>query len=191
VFGWFAVVATGIVAALLLRSTADARLRAWVLVGAVLVTVLVAAVGSYGTWQRRAVGPAGAQGRYIYHLVVAVAPVAVAGWARALRPRAVAGLPTLVLLGALVTNALSWLVVIRNWYGVRLGVGSGVDGLLRWAPTSPGITVAAVLVLPAVAAAIAVVAVVREATRPLHGVPDAPEPSQTPPRPVVAPGPVS
>jgi hypothetical protein len=161
VYGWFAVVATGVVAGLLLRATADARLRTWALVTTVALTVLVAAVGSYGAWQRRDVGPAGAQGRYVYHLVVAVAPVVAVGWARALRPRAIAGLPVLVLAGAVLTNLLSWLVVLRNWYAVDGAVGSGLHGLLRWAPTAPAVTGVAVLVLPGVAAVAALAVLVR------------------------------
>ena len=179
VFGWFAIAAVGVVAALGIRSSRDARLRAWVLIGMVIVTVGVVAVGSFDTWQRRGVGPSAAQGRYIYHLVAGLSAIVVVGWGRALRPRVSRKLPALVLIGALVTNALSWLVLVRNWYGVDAGFASGARGLLRWAPTAPGVTLTAVVVLPVLLAVFTLVVLVRSSRGPTRrAVPDAGRPNQ-------------
>lgn len=164
VYGWFALAAVGIAVAVLVRSEASAqsRVRHLVPVLVVLLTVAMAMVGSLELWERRNIGPAAAQGRYLYHLGVPMAAAVVVGWARVLRPAVLGALPVIVLLLGLVTDALSWVVVLRNWYGSALSLGSGLDGLWQWSPLPVPLTAGFAIVLPAIAGVVCLVTLARD-----------------------------
>lgn len=151
VYGWFALSAVAVAAALVVRPGSGApcaRLRSWVLAAAMILTVVVVANGSLEFWRRKAVGPVAAQGRYIYHLVVAMAALVSVGCARVLRPEVVRRLALLVLTGGLVTQLLSWLAILRGWYGSDGGLRSGAGALLRWSPVPAEVTLSLAAVLP-------------------------------------------
>lgn len=170
VFGWFALAALGVVLAVSVRPvdrSRDGRSRAALFLAVVVVTVLVVAKTSLDSWLRKAIGPAAAQGRYIYHLVVLLSAFSVVGWGRVLRPEVLRRLALGVLLAALWTQAISWLVILRNWYGARGSLGSALDALLEWSPVASPVTLGCVFVLPAVLAVVATTAVLRsESVRP-------------------------
>jgi hypothetical protein len=91
------------------------------------------------------VGVQGAQGRYLYHLVVILAALASLGWYSLLRPRPAALLPAAALTMAIITNASAWILIINTWYsGAQKGFFSkitvGLHGVLRWAPFPAPVT---------------------------------------------------
>lgn len=158
VFGWFALAAASVGAALLVRGRSDAthsRLRAWVLTAAPMLTIAVVARGSLDAWTVKATGPMAAQGRYVYHLLVGVGAVVAAGCARVLRPEVLSRLPLVVLIGGLITQVLSWVAVLENWYGLESRLYSGIRALVRWSPVPGEISLLLVAVLPTVAAVVA------------------------------------
>lgn len=185
VYGWFALAAAAVVVALVSRppsGSGHARARATVFAAAALLTVVVVAQGSFELWQRKAIGPAAAQGRYVYHLVVGLSALVVLGCARALRSHTVRHLPIVVLAAGLLTQALSWSVILRNWYGAEGSLGSALDALLRWSPVAGPVTFVAVVALPLVAGLAALAVVVRwtRAPDPLPDVVDAAPPAPPP-----------
>lgn len=173
-YGWATLAIIGAVCAVTVRGrTPGAAARWWptLPLATVLATMAVVGVGSYELWTRKALGPSAAQGRYVYHLVVAFAPLVVAGWARVLRPALIARLPTVLLVAGLATQALSWATVLRKWYAGGGSLLTGFRGLLRWAPVESWVTVPLVVALPLLTglAAVAVLALT-SARRPAPAV---------------------
>jgi small subunit ribosomal protein S36 len=159
IYGWFFVALIGVVAALVTRGRPGARRRAGVLVAVPVIFFLLALTGSYGAFHKWAHdGVRSNQGRYIYGGVVALSALFAVGWFRLVRPRFHGRIAFLVAVGAVVTNAATWLLILRSWYqpANNSGYGSGtreaVAALLRWSPLPDGLTVLFVFVLPVVAA---------------------------------------
>lgn len=150
VFGWAAFSLVGVVLAVTVRAAApaNARRRGLVLTAALVLTVLVVMQGSLALWERKAIGPAAAQGRYVYHLGVAAGALVVVGWARVLRAEVTRRLPVVVLLAGLLTQVMAWVVVLRSWYGTHDSLGSAASALLDRSPVVPAATITLVVVLP-------------------------------------------
>ncbi|MDQ2755341.1 MAG: hypothetical protein M3Y71_02065 [Actinomycetota bacterium] len=177
-YGWFALVVVGILVACTARSRNGARGMSLVLTAAVLLTFVVVGAGSQATNSKWSFIIAGAQGRYVYHLVIVLAAVSVLGWVRVLRPAALPLLAPVVLIGGLVTTVTAWVFVIEQWYTPLKGSGpgtlvSGLHGLLRWSPLPSAPTLLLVVVLPAVTSIVALVVLVldgRARAREVHDV---------------------
>jgi 4-amino-4-deoxy-L-arabinose transferase-like glycosyltransferase len=168
VYGWFALAATAIAAALVIRGLRGAehsRLRAWILMAPVVITVGVVAAGSLELWQLKATGPNAAHGRYIYHFVVTTAALISVGCAKVLRPEVLRRLPFAVLLAALITQALTWFALLRTWYGLAGSVRSGLDALLRWSPVPVPVTVGLTAVIPVILGLFALITLVRSSAQ--------------------------
>ncbi|MEO3938368.1 hypothetical protein V3N99_16640 [Dermatophilaceae bacterium Soc4.6] len=166
-YGWFSLVVVGILVACTARSRNGARGMALVLTASVLLTFAVVGAGSLAANQKWSNVISGAQGRYVYHLVVVLAAVSVLGWVRVLRPASLPLLAPVVLIGGLVTTVAAWVFILEQWYTPLKGSGpgtllSGVHGLLRWSPLPSTVTVLLVFVLPTVASLFALVVLVRD-----------------------------
>lgn len=170
-YGWLFVVLLGVLAALCLRGSRRARSQAAVLIAVPILSVLVAAQASYSTFEHWSTGTHGSQGRYVYQAFVAIAALATIGWSRVFQPRIRAMLATLVLVGAIITNATTWLLILDSWYAPtrtapgKHGLGTAVGGLLRWSPLPRTLTILLVAILPAALSVTAVVVVGRDARR--------------------------
>jgi 4-amino-4-deoxy-L-arabinose transferase-like glycosyltransferase len=169
IYGWFFVVLIGFVAALLVREQHRARLRAALLAAMPVLVIGVVAGGSFATFRHWSHGTHASQGRYIYPTIVVIAALATIGWLRILQPRIGAVLLPIGVVGALLTNAAAWLLILRSWYEPTSG-GSGLSGLhaafaslLRWSPIPSAMTVWFVVVLPVLAGVICMIAVSRDA----------------------------
>jgi hypothetical protein len=169
IYGWFFVVLIGFVAALLVREQHRARLGAAVLAAMPVLVIGVVAGGSFATFRHWSHGTHGSQGRYLYPTIVVIAALATIGWLRILRPRIGAVLLPIGVVGALLTNAAAWLLILRSWYEPT-SAGSGLRGLratfhslLRWSPIPSIMTVLLVVVFPVLAGIICLIAVSRDA----------------------------
>jgi hypothetical protein len=154
IYGWLALALAGLVAALANRG-GPSRPTQLTLLAVPLSGMLIAATGSYANY-RHDLEVAGAQGRYLYHGVVAVVVLVAVGWARIVRGRARLWSIPAILVAGLLTNAIAWCLILRSWYqapsSITLAsVGADVAALLRWAPVPVPVTVTAVLVLPLLA----------------------------------------
>lgn len=164
VWAWLAILIVGILVALILRTRPWARLQSAAIVGVVAATVAVVASASLDAWEVKAVGPAAAQGRYVYHLVAGFTAVSIVGWSR-ITPRAVARwVPPVTLLAALAMNAVSWLAVLRSWYAPDHSARTGWGVMLAWSPVAEPVTLTLVAVVPALVGLGALAALVRGAT---------------------------
>jgi hypothetical protein len=154
-YGWLVLVLLGILVALSIRGAARGdRLRATVLVAFPVLTIVTTAVGSYGTYRKWSDSVHGAQGRYVYHVIVVIAVLAAVGWQRALRHRFGTPATVLVLALAVLTNAITWLLILRSWYQPKSTwsldeLRDGAHGVLTWSPVAPAVTVTLVAVFPA------------------------------------------
>lgn len=161
VWAWLAVLTVGLLIALTVRTRPWARVQSAAIVGVLAATVAVVASASLAAWEVKAVGPAAAQGRYVYHLVAGFTAVSLVGWSR-ITPRAVARwLPPATLLAALAMNAVSWLAVLRSWYAPDRSARTGWDVMLAWSPVAEPVTLTLVAVVPALAGLGALAALVR------------------------------
>ena len=156
VYGWFALAALGVVACLV--RARRARLASWLLLGSVAGTLAIAGFGSYETYSAWSAQVVGTSGRYLYPTVVAVAAMAALGWHLVLRPRVMRFLVPVVAVGAVATNAVTWLFVVRYWYGPD-GEGwqqilDSVRVFLTWSPLPEWATVFVVVVVPVVTSAV-------------------------------------
>jgi 4-amino-4-deoxy-L-arabinose transferase-like glycosyltransferase len=163
VYGWLSVVLLGVVAALLYRSGPGDRLRALILFAAPVLTVLLVAHASYGTFVHWSKAVRASQGRYLYPVMIVVAALATIGWLRILQPRVRSYLLAVVTAGAVVTNFTVWFMLLRSWYAH--GPVPAFHSLLRWSPLPSFFTVLFVLVLPGVFATAAIVGTVLESRR--------------------------
>jgi small subunit ribosomal protein S36 len=170
IYGWFFVALIGVVAALTVKGRPGRRRRLGALALAPLAYFGIAFEGSYSTFRTWAdVGVRADQGRYIFGGVVVLATLFAVGWFELARPRFHGRLALLVVTGALVTNAATWLLILRSWYQpvTNSGYGSGTSlalhALLRWSPTPEVVTILLVGVLPVVAGLACLVAVGRAA----------------------------
>jgi 4-amino-4-deoxy-L-arabinose transferase-like glycosyltransferase len=166
-YGWFFVVLIGVVAALAMRGSTGSRVRSAVLTSAAVLTALVVAEGSFQTFAKWSNALSGVQGRYIYSTVTAIASVATVGWLQLTRPRTHATFAPFVVIGAVVTNAAVWILILRSWYA-PVGTASSegflgsVHALFRWSPLPSPVTLVFVFVLPALAALTTIIVVVRD-----------------------------
>lgn len=154
VYGWLALALAGLVSALVTRG-GPSRATQLTLLAIPISGMLIAASGSYASY-RHDLAIAGAQGRYLYHGVVAIAVLVAAGWTRVIRGRARVWSIPAILVAGLLTNAVAWFLILRSWYqtpsAITLGsVRADIATLLRWAPVPVPVTVTAVLVLPLLA----------------------------------------
>ena len=178
VYGWLAFVVAGIALALLLGYRPGTRGRAAILLLAPVLTILVVAKGSWGEYKLWSDGVRSSQGRYVYPLMAVLGPLAAIGWISLLR---VPLLRTRILLrdlllpaviaGAVVTNEVVWELILRSWYVPAKrpfphGLRAGVDALLRWSPLPVGLTLALVVVIPAVLSVATFIAVANDVRRP-------------------------
>ena len=169
-YGWFFAVLIGVVAALAMRGGAGGRVRAWILTGAVVLTALVVAEGSFQTYAKWSNALSGVQGRYIYSGITAIASVAAVGWLQLSRPRAHAMFAPVVVIGAVVTNAAVWILILRSWYAPAAAASSrgfvgSAHALFRWSPLPSAVTLVLVFVLPTLAAVATILVVVQESRR--------------------------
>lgn len=155
IYGWFFVVLMGVVAALAIKGSGGARLRYGVLGLVPLAYFGITFDGSYAVFRQWAHdGVHADSGRYLYGGIVVIAALFAVGWYELARPRFHGRISLIVVAGALVTNAASWLLILRSWYQpvTDSGYGSGtvkaLRGLFRWSPLPEGITVLLVMVLP-------------------------------------------
>jgi 4-amino-4-deoxy-L-arabinose transferase-like glycosyltransferase len=166
VYGWFAVVIVGFLAALVAKGRErDNRLRHLVIASATLITFVAVTASSWSQFHKWSSEVRGVQGRYVYHTVVAIAALAVIGWTRFASRRVLSYAVVIVLLAALATQVLAWFAVVRRWYQPLPGSGNVVDGLhgvLRWSPVPEPITVLFVFVTPVLAGALALWFVARD-----------------------------
>jgi 4-amino-4-deoxy-L-arabinose transferase-like glycosyltransferase len=152
VFGWFALAAIALVAGIARRNRAAPadRLGALVLLATPVLTFLLVAADSYSTFRTWSDEPRAAQGRYLYHAIVALAVLIAIGWMRLVPPRWRPWLAPTALAAAIATNAVVWLLLLRDWYQpVPGGLSDAVHGVLRWSPLPMPLTVVFVAVLPA------------------------------------------
>jgi 4-amino-4-deoxy-L-arabinose transferase-like glycosyltransferase len=178
VYGWLVAVLLGLIAAFVVRACRGDRARFAVLLSSIVVTTGLVAAGSYHDFRRWSDAIRGAQGRYLYHLIVVVAAVAAIGWVRAVPPRGRRVLVPAVLLAAVATNAVAWLMLLRSWYAP--GSGLGLRALLDRAPVPAAVTVALVAVLPAALTVLAMTGVIRDGMRPAPPMADEPDLATTP-----------
>ncbi|MDT4936252.1 MAG: hypothetical protein QOK11_4144, partial [Pseudonocardiales bacterium] len=178
VYGWLVAVLLGLIAAFVIRARRGDRARFAVLLSSIVVTTGLVAAGSHDTFRRWSDAVRGAQGRYLYHLIVVVAAVAAIGWVRAVPPRGRRVLVPAVLLAAVATNAVAWLMLLRSWYAP--GSGLGLRALLDRAPVPAAVTVALVAVLPAALTVLAMTGVIRDGMRPAPPMADEPDLATTP-----------
>jgi hypothetical protein len=169
-YGWLALMALGLIAAVVLGDEDRRRGRIVILLLVPLLTVAVVADGSFRDFRHWPLVRAN-QGRYLYSSVAALAAVMVVGFKR-LVPRKLYSWLTPVLLSlAVVTNAAVWILILRSWYqpvdhaSAREGFLDAVHGLLRWSPLPYGVTILLVFVLPALTALAAVAFTFRDAWR--------------------------
>jgi 4-amino-4-deoxy-L-arabinose transferase-like glycosyltransferase len=151
--GWLVVVLVGVLAAVVLPSGPRGRSRSLLLAAVPILTIFVVAAGSFATFRHWATELTGAQGRYIYHTIVAVAALASLGWARLTSGRLPRATVPVVMLAAALTNAVAWIAILRGWYapsgdGFAGGIDSGWHALLRWSPVPDAVTILLVGVLP-------------------------------------------
>jgi 4-amino-4-deoxy-L-arabinose transferase-like glycosyltransferase len=166
VYGWLIAVLLGVIAALLCRGAPGDRLRALILFSAPVLTILFVARGSYGTFASWSTTVRSSQGRYLYHVMLAVSVLATIGWLKILQPRLRGYLLGIVTVGAFLTNFAVWFMVLRTWYGH--GPSPAFHSLLRWSPVPSALTVLLVAILPLVAGVAAVVGCVTESRRLVH-----------------------
>ncbi|MCW2523657.1 MAG: Small subunit ribosomal protein [Frankiales bacterium] len=154
VWGWPVVLCIGLLVALTVRRH---RAITLLLLLSVLFTFGVLIQNSWSLYSTHSkIGVQAAQGRYLYHLIVALAAVAAVGWAAVLRPRITNVVAYGVLLLGLVTNASAWFMILDTWYSggpvhLSLKLRNAVHGLFRWSPVPKPLT-AAVFVVVAVTA---------------------------------------
>jgi hypothetical protein len=169
--GWPIFVLIGIVAALVVPGTRGGRLRAWVLVAAIVLTLAVVADGSWSDFHAWPNAIRGNQGRYFYSVIVAAASVATVGFSRILPRRLLACTTPVVLLLAIATNADTWLLILRHWYqpvghlSTLRGLADAVHGVLRWSPLPWGLTALFVFVMPVAMSLIAAAGVTWDSRR--------------------------
>ncbi len=163
VWGWPVLLVAALLVAVALPSRRPgARLGVTLVAWApVLLTLLVVGSGSWSTYHRWSSSISGAQGRYLYPLVVGLAAGAVAGATR-LRPRATRVLPGVLLVAALATQTSTWAMLLTSWFAPGRATSppdlvAGFQVLGQVSPVPLAVTVCLVLVLP-VAAALAGVA---------------------------------
>lgn len=140
-------VAVGVGAALVLgtRRRGSRLVMATVTLLPLLLTLLIITAGVHQTYEHNLTF-GGAQGRYLYGSVSALAAGAAIGYARLLgRLRAV--LPLAFLLGGLLLQALGLrLVLAANWVpddrhaGAVQSLRDALSGILRWSPWPVGVT---------------------------------------------------
>ncbi len=168
IFGWLAIVAVGVLAAATIRTDGQARWRYGILMAVPILTVIVVAAGSYATFRHWSHIVTGAQGRYLYHVIVILAALAALGWTRLTSDR----LPRLsvaaLVAAAIATNAAAWIAVLRVWYAPPhrsfvAGLSQGWAALLRWSPVPDGVTILLVGVLPITISVATVVLLARSA----------------------------
>jgi hypothetical protein len=174
IYGWFALVLIGAAIFALARSGPGSRVRTWLLTATVALTVGVVAEGSYSTFHTWSSAVRGTQGRYLYHVIVVIAAFAALGWARIVKPGIRPILVPTVVAAAVLTNALSWVVLLRSWYGLNVnslaGLKGTVHGLLRWSPVPSPLTVLVVGLLPVAASILSVTLLTRDARRLSAGI---------------------
>jgi small subunit ribosomal protein S36 len=171
IYGWFIVVLVGVVAALVVKGRAGERVGAAVLLAITVLTFGVVAEGSLSIFRQWSNHLTAEQGRYIYSTIAAPAALAALGWIRMTHRRVHTALAPIVLIAAVVTNAVVWLMILRTWYQPAnplpplQGLRDAIHGLLRWSPLPEPVTILLVMVLPAVTAVLAVVGVVEDTRR--------------------------
>lgn len=168
VYGWFTVVLVGVLTAVFLRPGHGSRTPSLVLVAAPVLTVAVVAAGSFSAFRQWSDVPRGSQGRYLFHLVVGISALAAVGWLCIVQPRVRPTFTPIVLIAAVVTQLAAWLIVVRSWYQPRNtgwihGLLDGVHGVLRWSPVPAPVTALLVVVLPPLAAGLAIAHSLRQA----------------------------
>lgn len=129
VYGWFFFVLVGIGASLFARAERWVRARAILFAGLTVLTFLVIAENSFSANRIWSHVFAGIQGRYVYQTVVGIAALTAIGWEHLLRPRAWHLTLPFVLVGAIITNATAWVLILRSWYQPATGLPA-VRGLL-------------------------------------------------------------
>ena len=127
------------------------------------LTMIVAICMSYPLFHKWPNSRAGLQGRYTYHLVVAIAALAVLGWLRLLQPRTWPWLVPVTVIGAVLTNAFAWSFILTTWYqpiGAPAlgGYLNALHGVFRWSPVPKPLTALVVCALPAAMSVVAIVA---------------------------------
>ena len=138
-----------------------------------VVGVSVVADGSFSTYEHWSNALAGVQGRYLYSTLVAVTALATIGWIQMTHRRIHAVFIPVVLVGAILTNATVWNMILRSWYeplrgaGPVAGLKTAIHALLRWSPLPSAVTLLTVFVVPAALSLVTVVATIRDA-RQLH-----------------------
>jgi hypothetical protein len=171
IYGWFFLVGAGVVAAWLIRGGGGDRLKAALLVAAPLLTAFIVADGSLGTYRKWSTQLTGVQGRYLYSAFVAISALAVIGWGKFLQPRFHTVLTPVLVVGAIVSNAAAWVLILRSWYQPKQklsfpeGLRAAVDSLLRWSPLPLPATLLIVVVIPALTSAGTAAVVIRQARR--------------------------
>jgi 4-amino-4-deoxy-L-arabinose transferase-like glycosyltransferase len=169
-YGWFFIVLICIIAALLLPPEKRARGGFAVLISATVLSVLVDAAGSFSTFRHWSLTVQGAQGRYIYQTVVAIAALTAIGLFELLRPRVLRHLIALGLVAAVLTNGAAWLLLLRTVYGppgasFPRGLGGAVRTLTDWSPLPAAVTWLLVIVAPVALSVTTIVMAVRDARR--------------------------
>lgn len=161
VFGWFTLAVIGVVAAVGMRDRIG-RIGPWILFAAPILTFLLVATESYSTFKKWSDVPRSSQGRYLYHTIVALAVLIVVGWMRVVQPRLRPLLAPIALVGAVITNAVVWVLLLRSWYQPKPGgLSDAVHGVLRWSPLPVPLTVLFVAALPTIFSVAAVIETIR------------------------------
>jgi hypothetical protein len=168
IYGWLALVVIGCAGALLVKGRPAGRLSLAVMALVPLAFLAIEMEGSYSDFKKWSThGPDAVQGRYIYGGIVAAGSLFAIGWYKLLRPRFHLRLSLLTVIGALLTNATVWFLIIRSWYqaagdqGYVSGLGDGFRAVLRWSPVPTPITILLVLLAPAATGAACLIAVAR------------------------------
>ena len=169
VWGWLALTAMGLLAALVLPSGPGTRARAWILTLPALLTMAVVAAGSLADFRTWSAYIHGAQGRYLYLAIVPFSACVTAGWRHLLGSLGARGLArTLAVVGlaTLVTNAVVWAMIVSTWYtnGPTLSwttMRAGLAAFLAWAPLPSGVVVALAVVVPVAVGVAGVAALTR------------------------------
>lgn len=196
VYGWFALIMIGVVTSVFMRTGKGSQLRTFALLAAPVLTMVLLLADSYTKfhrWPSVPIDPRGSQGHYVYHLIVIISALAVVGWSRLLLPQVRRWLVPITLVGAILTNAVAWLVILSNWYEPRgapalRGYVDAVHGLLRWSPAPKPITALVVGVLPVLLGLGAIIAAFRSARTAPTAKPDCTDLDVATPNPA---GPVS
>lgn len=159
VYGWLTLALVGIgVALIALRGSA--RGPAFML-GLCLAMVLgITAFGAfsiYQTWSNQVVATSG---RYVMTCVLSVAVLSALGWQLVMHTDALRKSTAVVVALGLLTNAVTWLFILRYWYGPTKDapqldqIQASLSSFFRWSPVPSWTSFLLVAIIPAVTSSV-------------------------------------